>query len=63
MASAGGRTATVLTLILAGAEVNLPNTDGCTALMMASKFGHTATVQTLIGAGAHLDLAGKKVRG
>jgi ankyrin repeat protein len=58
-ASKEGHTATVQALIEAGADVNLPNTDGCTALMMVSYFGHTATVQALVGAGADLDLQHK----
>jgi ankyrin repeat protein len=55
-ASGWGRTATVQALIGAGADLNLQDKFGVTALMWASRKGHTATVQALIGAGADLNL-------
>jgi ankyrin repeat protein len=54
-----GHTATVLALIGAGADINLQNNCGYTALMMASMQGRAAMVQALIGAGADLNLQKK----
>jgi ankyrin repeat protein len=51
-----GHTAAVQALIGAGADLNLQDKDGWTALMKASGAGHTAAVQALIGAGADFDL-------
>jgi ankyrin repeat protein len=62
MASKEGYTATVQALIGAGADLNLQDNDGWTALMLAAAKDHTATVQALIGAGAALNLQ-KKVSG
>jgi ankyrin repeat protein len=60
-AAESGHTATVEALIQAGADPNLQNDDGWTALMWASGAGHTCTVEVLIGAGAKLDLQTKQV--
>jgi ankyrin repeat protein len=54
-----GRAAIVQALIGAGADLNLQNKDGETALMLASKWGHADTAQALIEAGADLNLQHK----
>jgi ankyrin repeat protein len=51
--------AAVQALIGAGADLNLQDKDGFTALIRAAANDHTATVQTLIGAGADLNLQNK----
>jgi predicted ATPase with chaperone activity len=51
LASQRGHTATVQALIGAGADLNLQENCGHTALMLTSPH-YTATVQALIGAGA-----------
>jgi ankyrin repeat protein len=56
LASQMGSAAIVQALIGAGADLNLQNKDGETALMQASEKGHTAIVQALIEAGADLNL-------
>jgi ankyrin repeat protein len=50
---------TVQALIGAGADLNLQDKDGCTALMKASQCGHTPVAQALIGAGSDLNLRDK----
>ena len=47
-----GHLEVVRALIAAGADVNLPNKDGLTALILAAKKGHLEVVQVLIAAGA-----------
>jgi hypothetical protein len=51
-----GHTAALQALIDAGAKLDLANTDGCTALMIAAHNGHKAIVQALIKAGADIQL-------
>jgi ankyrin repeat protein len=59
LASQIGRAAIVQALIGAGADLNLQNKDGETALTLASERDHPATVQALIEAGANLNLQAK----
>jgi ankyrin repeat protein len=62
-ASGSGYTATVQALIRAGADLNLQNQVGDTALIWASEQGHTATAQALTGAGADINLGDNVSRG
>jgi ankyrin repeat protein len=56
VASEQGHTATVQALIQAGADLNLQDKSGLTALMIASHEGHMASVRALIGVGADPNL-------
>jgi predicted ATPase with chaperone activity len=58
LASQGGHTATVQVLIGAGADLNLQENCGHTALMLTPPH-YTATVQALIGAGADPNVKSK----
>jgi ankyrin repeat protein len=58
-ASWQGHTITVQALIRAGADLNVQDKGGTTALMIASEGGHVATVQALIGAGADCTIQDK----
>ena len=51
-----GYTATAEALIKAGANLDLQDKNGNTALIVAARYGRTATVEALIKAGANLDL-------
>ena len=53
-------TEAVQVLLDAGANVDVQNKEGATALMAASVRGHTATVQVLLDAGANVDVQNKE---
>ncbi len=59
LAASNGDVATVHTLLQKGAEVDYPDDNGVTALMMASEEGHQPTVQLLLRRGANPNLATK----
>ena len=52
----GGHTATAEMLVKAGANLDLQNQHGCTALILATSNGHSATAEVLAKAGANPDL-------
>jgi ankyrin repeat protein len=54
---ARGRVAMVVALLAAGADANVPSSDGQTPLFMALRGGHDAVVMVLLGAGADPDLS------
>ena len=56
MASGCGHSAIADRLIAAGANLDLQNKNGMSALMIASHNGRSAVADTLIAAGAKLDL-------
>jgi ankyrin repeat protein len=58
-ASKHGKTDAVQVLIEAGADLDLQDKNGYTALLHASEQGHTATVQALIATPADLNLRDK----
>jgi len=45
-------------LIIAGADIDSKDNDGCTALMCAASMGHTAIVRLLVAKGAAIDSKG-----
>ena len=55
-----GHTPVVIELIKAGADVNVPRSDGVTPLHMAARKGHEACVVLLIQAGADVNLEAQK---
>jgi Ankyrin repeats (3 copies) len=48
-----GRSVDVEALLAKGADIEMKNPDGRTALMLAAQYGHTATVQLLLSKGAN----------
>ncbi|MEM4367103.1 MAG: ankyrin repeat domain-containing protein [Candidatus Anstonellales archaeon] len=50
----------IVKLVLEGADVNVKDNDGWTALMMAADKGHGGVVEVLIKAGADVDFQNKK---
>jgi ankyrin repeat protein len=61
-AAENGHTATVQALIGTGADFNMQDKNGKTALMLATDWRMTNTVQVLIWAGADLNLQSKSGR-
>ncbi len=59
VAANNGHIDTVTALIKAGADTNLPRSDGNTALMLAAHNGHTEIVKALLNANAKVDLQSK----
>ena len=53
-AASNGSIAITTTLLDAGADINLRNSDGVTALMHASVLGHVSLVEFLLDSGADL---------
>ena len=53
--AARGHTETVHTLLARGADGDMVDRDGKTALMLAAFEGHTATVQVLLANGAQVN--------
>ena len=49
LAASHGRNDTVSLLLECGADVNIQDEDGSTALMCASEHGHIEIIQTLLG--------------
>ncbi|ACO61077.1 predicted protein, partial [Micromonas commoda] len=55
VAAQKGRTPVVIDLMKAGADVNVPSSDGATPLLWAASNGHEACVALLIQAGADVN--------
>ena len=59
-AALGGYTDVISSLIDAGANVNMPDLDGMTPLMIAAKNGHRFTVELLVRRGADVNFRNVK---